>query len=95
MTGEEEREPTRFAWVRDGEMVAGTLADWARMWEGDYYACDADLSGELLTWDGKNEPVTHFVKVTRGATTEDDYIPYTITVDGLPDVVSVSIDGRN
>jgi hypothetical protein len=35
------------------------------------------------------------VEIIRGEVTEDDYIPYTITVPGLHDVVSVSIDGRS
>lgn len=89
-------EPTRFAWFRDGEMIAGTLSDWVKMWEGDYYAGENDLSSTLLTWDG--EPGTaryHKVAVARGAVTEDDFIPHTFTVSGLHDVVSCSIDGRN
>lgn len=60
----ETSEPTRFAWIRDGLLIAGTLADWARMWEGDYYSGDLDLTRTL------------------------------ITVPGLPDTASVTIDGR-
>ena len=90
-------EPTRFAFFRDGLLVAGTLADWAKMWEGDYYAGDVDLATKMWTWDDgeKSDPVERKVKVEQGIPTENDYIPYVITVPGLHDKVTVSIDGRN
>lgn len=92
----EDIEPTRFAWVRDGLLVTGTLTDWAKMWEGDYYAGENDLTTALLTWSGGEAdiPVIHRVTVERWAPTENDYIPYAFSVPGLPDRVSVSIDGR-
>lgn len=92
----EEHEPTRFVWFRDSELVAGTLAQWARMWEGDYYAGEYDLSTKVWTWDDgeASDPVERRVKVEQGAMRENYWIPYTITVPGLPDTARVDIDGR-
>lgn len=87
-------EPTRYAWMRDGLLVAGTLHDWAKMWEGDYYAGDIDLSQSLLTWDGEGAPAVRVVRVTRGAPDGDDWIPYRIEVPGVDERVSVRVDGR-
>lgn len=89
-------EPTRFAWIYDGLLVAGTLSDWARAWEADYYAGDEPPPARVLTWDGSDQGARYWrVNVVRGETTEDDYIPYRITVPGLQDFVPVTIDGRN
>jgi hypothetical protein len=90
-------ESTRFAFFRDGELVAGTLQQWARMWEGDYYAGDQDLTRKVWTWD-KGEasaPVERCIMVQQGRPTEDDMVPYLFTVPGLHDVASVTIDGRS
>jgi hypothetical protein len=92
---DESFEPTRFAWIRDGLLVAGDLNDWAKMWEGDYYAGEHDLTQTLLTWDGSVQGARyHQVEVRREGMTEDDDIPYTITVPGLHDIAIVTIDGR-
>lgn len=89
-------EPTRFAWIRDGLLVAGTLQDWVKMWEGDYYAGENDLTHNLITWEGDDAtpPQFHTVQVSRGKQQENDWIPYVIDVPGLHDVVHVQIDGR-
>ena len=42
-----------------------------------------------------SDPVERRVKVEQGIPPETDYIPYVITVPGLHDKVTVSIDGRN
>lgn len=89
-------DPTRFVWMRDGLLNAGTLDDWARMWEGDYYASEDGLTRCLLSWDGEpHTAVYHGVTITRGIRTENDYVSYTFTVPGLPDKAVVWIDGRN
>ncbi len=87
-------EPTRFAWMRDGLLVTGILKQWAGMWEGDYYAGDQSLTRTVLTWDGENEPVVHWVSVEKGEPMENDYIPYTFTLPGLHDHVRLLIKGR-
>ena len=90
-------EPTRFAFFRDGELVAGTLGQWANMWEGDYYAGDTDLSTKIWTWDNgvDSDPVERRITEHRGNLDEDYMIPCLFTIPGLHDVASVSIDGRN
>lgn len=85
-------EPKRYAWMRDGLLVAGTLQNWTHMWEGDHYAGDNDLSPELLYWDGKETPAIHLVYIKRGETTENEYIPYEIHCNG--ELAHVFIDGR-
>lgn len=89
-------EPTRFAWVYDGLLVAGTLSDWAKQWEGDYYAGDVPPPLRLITWDGSDQGARHWmVSISCGEPTQDDYIPYMITVPGLHDIVIVTVDGRH
>ena len=89
-------DPTRFAWVYDGLLVAGTLSDWAKAWEQDQYCGDAPPPTRVITWDGSMQDAQHHhIVVRRGETTEDDYIPYAITVPGLQDIVIVTIDGRS
>lgn len=85
-------EPKRYAWIRDGLLVAGTLRDYAKMWEGDYYAGDSDLTRELLAWDGVKPPTVHAVRIQRREMTESDYLPYEFTVNG--ETAFVQIDGR-
>jgi hypothetical protein len=86
---------TRFTWVRDGETVTATLTDWAAMWESDYYDKQADLTRDLLTWDGiPGTACYHRVQVSLGMQREDDRYPYHIMVPGFPDQVIVIIDGR-
>ena len=91
-----QNEPTRFAWICDGLLIAGTLNDWAKMWEGDYYAGESDFNTTLITWGGDENtpPQFHKIVVKRGGLTDDDMIPYLFTVPGLHDVAHVSIDGR-
>lgn len=89
-------EPTRFAFFRDGDLVAGDLSDWAKMWEGDYYAGDTDLSTRVWVWkDASADPCEFRISVERQGVREDDWIPHMITIPGLHDVVVVSVDGRN
>ena len=90
----ESHEPTRFAWMRDGLLVAGTLGDYAKMWESDHYAGDNDLTTRVLTWDGEGTPAIHNVRVKRGEMNEFDYIPYTISVPATGDSAIVNVDGR-
>lgn len=86
---------TRFGWYRDSRFVAGTIADWARMWEGDYYAGDHGLERTLLTWGGQGTvPELHEVETVRRRMDEDDRVYWTIIVQGLPDMAYVTIDGR-
>jgi hypothetical protein len=92
---ETSQEPQRYAWMRDGLLVAGTLQDYAKMWEGDYYAGDHDLTTQLLTWDGEGLPQTHRVEIKRGEMCENDWIPYFISVPSIEhETVRVSVDGR-
>lgn len=90
-----ESEPTRFAWIRDGLLVAGTLSDWAKMWEGDYYAGDNGLTATLITWDGDENttPQFHKVDVKQAGVDEDETVKYVFTVPGLHDQVVKLIDG--
>jgi hypothetical protein len=85
-------EPKRYAWMRDGLLVAGTLREYAQMWEGDYYSGDNDLTKELVFWDGKGRPEILLVYVKRHGMTDDDYIQYEISCNG--ESVHFSIDGR-
>lgn len=85
-----DREPVRYAWIRDSLLVAGTLADYAQMWEGDQWACQYDLTVELLTWDGKNLPVVHEVQIDRGGTYPDG-IDFLIRVPGTGEVQKVRL----
>lgn len=85
-------EPKRYAWMRDGELIAGTLAQYARMWEGDYYGGDRDLATRILIWDGEGDPIVHDVVIKQSHTDEDDYMYYTFTVND--ETASVRIDGR-
>ncbi len=89
--------PTRCAFFCGGLLVVGTLKMWADYWEASYYGDgDAVPSSPLWFWpDSSGVPVATHVRVERGTPDEDDYIPYTITADGLPDRVSVRIDGRS
>lgn len=88
-------EPTRFAFMRDGELVTGTLAQWACMWEGDYYAHDTGLTTRLW-WieDDESVPQEAFVVQEIGKPDEDDRICHTFTLTGLPDRAVIHIDGR-
>jgi len=87
---------TRFAWIRDRELVVGTLTDWAAMWESDYYDKQADLTRDLLTWDGMPGTAEyHRVQVAMGMQREDDRYPYHIMVPGFSDLVLAVIDGRS
>jgi hypothetical protein len=86
-------EPTRFAWFRDGLLVAGTLTDWAKMWEGDYYAGEDDLSRVLWTAENADADMAkHHVSVEWGKKSEEHYTPVTMTVPGFHDTVIVSVD---
>lgn len=89
------REPSRFAWFRDGDLVAGTLDQWARLWEGDFYAGDHGLTTRLW-WikDDESVPQEVFVVQEIGKPDEDDHIRHTFTVTGLPDRAVITIDGR-
>ncbi len=87
-------EPSRFTWFRDGEPVTGTLEQWARMWEGDYYAGEQDLSRVLLYWDSPEaEPVKHLVEVERYPVDEEYKIRHKFTVPGRHDVSWIFIHG--
>lgn len=85
---------TRFGWHRDSQFIAGTIADWAKMWQGDYYAGDHGLARKVLVWeDGNATPQIHEVDTVRRYKDEDDQVYWMITVQGLPDVAYVTIDG--
>lgn len=88
-----EREPVRYAWLEDGQLVSGPLQRYARSWEMAYYSNNTCPTATVLTWDGEGEPVRHRVGVTKGQPNENDYIPYEISVGD--DTILVSIDGRN
>lgn len=88
----EEKEPTRYAWVMEGDLVAGTLQDFAKQWEHFHYSGIGYPGDVVLTWDGLGEPVQHQVERAAGAADENDYLPYTLSVNG--ESVTVSIDGR-
>lgn len=94
MIEKEATEPVQYAFIRDGLLIAGTLGDWARLWEGDYYAGEDDLSKDLLTWDGVGDPVRHIVRVTWESMNSDYKIPYTITVPSTDETVYVLIHGE-
>lgn len=86
---------TRFGWHRDSQFVAGTIADWAKMWEGDYYAGDHGLARKVLVWEDENAtPEIHKVETVRRRMDEDHQVYWEITVPGLPDMAYVTIDGR-
>lgn len=90
----EMRAPTLFIWVCEGQPCVGTLADWVKQWEHDYYSGDQSLSAKLLTWDGKGVPMVHFVRADTGVVDEEDKIPCRFTVSGAPDKALIFIDGR-
>jgi hypothetical protein len=75
-------EPKRYAWMRDGELVAGTLQTYAHLWETDRYAGDLDAAARLLHWDGTLEPEIHPVLITRQGKTLDGWPLYKISCNG-------------
>jgi hypothetical protein len=84
-----------FVFTVNGNPMAGPLSVYAKLWEHNYYFGDADLSETVLTWDNTSDPITWPVKVIRHAMTEDDRIPYDISVKGFQESVTVLIDGRS
>lgn len=93
MTGES-KESTQFVLKYDGMLRVVTLAEWAKLWEHDYYAGDEPPSTVLLTWDGADTTQHHLVTVTRTRTDDSDFIHYLITVSHCDDTCWVRIDGR-
>jgi hypothetical protein len=85
---------TYFGYVCAGVLRSGALMDWAVLWEDQQYSREKYLSDEVITWDGEGEPTKHKVEIVRGEMNENDYIPYTISVPGFPDVAFINIDGR-
>lgn len=94
MEKDDSYEPTHFVWRYDGLPVVGTLADWAKMWDADHYSGDCPPPTRVYTLDDEKDPQPHTVHVGPGRRSENDYILHTITVPGLPDTVTVCIDGR-
>lgn len=89
----EPSEPMRFAYQVDGDLVVGTLEDWAKVWEHGQYSGDVLLSDVLITW--KNRDPGYTVQVDRLSGIhgdEDGYIRYRVWAAG--DMANVSIDGR-
>lgn len=95
----EDKRPTQFVWHHaelgdDGMVGVGTLADWARMWERDYYAGGDGLTRLLLTWDGADKVQYHLVEVKYVGKDENDWMKYHITASHCNDEAWVTIDGR-
>lgn len=86
-------EPTRFAFVYDGLLVAGDLTKWAKLWEMDQYAGDCPPPVDVTIWGGDPAvpPTLHRIEVTRGTTDEDGRVPHRIALPGFHDVVTVSV----
>jgi hypothetical protein len=78
----------RYVYLVDNEMVTGTLADWAKVWEQGHYSSGILLSDVLKTWDNQSG---FSVKVDRLGI-ENDWIDYRISAAG--ETASVRIDGR-
>lgn len=87
-------EPLRYAWLQDGFMTAGTLAEYAKAWESRYYSGDGDdgMPGELIFWAGEDYPTLHPVTVTQCPANENDDIRCTFTANG--ETAHIWIDGR-
>lgn len=83
-----------FIWTVNGIPQTGDLVQYAHMKKFMLYGDDVVVPDTVLTWDGTDTPLVWKVKVERGQVTESDYIPYTISVPGLPGEAIVWIDGR-
>jgi len=66
--------PTRYVFLIDGVMHAGTLDDYAAAWVATHYI-DATLDPRVRTWAGAEFPV----RIVH-TDTADDYLAYRISV---------------
>lgn len=81
---------TLFIFTVDTVPQVGTLEEYARVWEAAYYSHALDLSSTVLTWDNTSDPITYRVRIVPEGR---PLHTYRLSVPGLPDTVTVTIDG--
>lgn len=77
----------RYAYMVEGVLTSGTLADYAKAWENTHYSGDR-LSSTVMTWSG-----THHTVWVRQTRQHDDYMYYVLTANG--ETAGAVIDGRS